>query len=143
MTSILKDKLIIDSSLDKISQARRWAAQHARVTGFNSRDIFAIELAMGEALSNIIRHAYDGEPGHKIHLSLTIDETKLSLTIIDSGRKFDPALHPPPKLDVPKEGGYGIYLIKKVMDEVTYDTSAPKGTQLDLVKYRSGAGRDA
>ena len=143
MTSILKDKLIIDSSLDKISQARRWAAQHARVTGFNSRDIFAIELAMGEALSNIMRHAYDGEPGHKIHLSLTIDETKLSLTIIDSGRKFDPAIHPPPKLDVPKEGGYGIYLIKKVMDEVTYDTSAPKGTQLDLVKYRSGAGRDA
>ena len=143
MTSILKDKLIIDSSLDKISQARRWAAQHARVAGFNSRDIFAIELAMGEALSNIIRHAYDGEPGHKIHLSLTIDEAKLSLTIIDSGRKFDPALHPPPKLDVPREGGYGLYLIKKVMDEVTYDTSAPKGTQLDLVKYRSGAGRDA
>ena len=142
MTSILKDKLIIDSHLDEISRARRWATQHTRVTGFSSRDIFAIELAMGEALSNIIRHAYDGEAGHEIHLALTIDETKFGLTIIDSGRKFDPAIHPPPKLDVPREGGYGIYLIKKVMDEVTYDTSTPKGTQLDLVKYRSGAGRD-
>ena len=135
-TNLTQDNLVIESDLEAIADARRWIAQHADHAGFDIEAVFAIELAVGEALTNIIRHAYDSQSGHQIHLSLKIDEAKLSLTILDFGRKFDPAKHPPPNLESPSEGGYGIYLIKKAMDEVTYHTSLPKGTQLDLIKYR-------
>ena len=133
--TLIEDKLIIQSQIDAIAGVRHWAVQHARQAGFDSEAIFGIELAVGEALTNIIRHAYRGQAGHEIHLSLTIDETRLHLTILDFGHKFDPADHPPPNLEIPSEGGYGVYLIEKVMDEVTYHTSLPQGTRLELVKY--------
>ena len=140
---IVQDQIIINSDIENIASTRHWAAQHAKTAGFNKDAVFAIELAVGEAVTNIIRHAYDNQPGHEIHLSLTIDDTKFRLRIIDFGRKFDPADQPPPDLDALREGGYGIYLMKKVMDEVTYDTSTlPQGTQLDLVKYRTIAAKD-
>ncbi len=137
-----QDNLVIESDLETIADARRWIAQHAGNAGFDTEAVFAIELAVGEALTNIIRHAYDGQPGHEIHLSLTIDAAKLSLIILDFGRQFDPTKHPPPNLERPSEGGYGMYLIKKAMDEVTYHTSLPRGTQLDLVKYRPQVSSD-
>lgn len=134
--------MVIDSNITNIADARHWAAQHAAAASFDKDAVFAIELAVGEAITNIIRHAYDGQPGHPIRLMLTIDNEKLSLSIVDFGRKFDPGNLPPPNLDTPREGGYGIYLIKKVMDQVTYDTSLPKGTQLELIKYRTTTLRD-
>jgi serine/threonine-protein kinase RsbW len=136
---ITQDQKIIDSDIDNIAGTRHWAAQHAKAAGFDKDAVFAIELAVGEAVTNIIRHAYDNQPGQKIHLSLTIDDTKFSLRILDFGRKFNPANLPPPNLDSPREGGYGIFLMKKVMDEVIYDTTLPQGTQLDIIKYRTTA----
>jgi serine/threonine-protein kinase RsbW len=133
----IQDQLVIDSNIESIADARHWAAQHAAAGGFDQNAIFSIELAVGEAIANIVRHAYNNQPGFKIHLSLTIDNEKFNLRITDFGRKFDPVDLPSPNLDTPREGGYGIYLMKKVMDEVTYDTSPPQGTQLELVKYRS------
>ncbi len=135
--TITQDSLVISSHIDAITDARHWAAEHARKSGFSREAVFAIELAIGEAVTNIIRHAYQEQPNHKIHLSLTIDKIQFKVTIVDFGRKFDPDSHHPPNLDTPHEGGYGIYLIKKVMDEVHYDTSPPKGTRLDMIKYRN------
>jgi serine/threonine-protein kinase RsbW len=134
---LIKDQITIKSNIETVAHARHWAAHHAETADFDKNAVFAIELAVGEAVTNIIRHAYQNQPGHKIHLSLTIDEEKFSLCIRDFGRKFDPANHPPPNLDTPREGGYGIYLMKEVMDEVTYNTSPAQGTRLNLVKYRT------
>ncbi len=134
--------LVIDSRVEATTQARRWITQQARQAGFDTDTIFSIELAIGEALTNVIKHAYDGQAGHEIHLSLAIDATKLNLTIRDFGRKFDPVAYRRPPLGVLREGGYGVYLIEQMMDEVNYDTSTEIGTQLQLVKYRPEANRD-
>ncbi len=133
----ITEKLVIDSRLDAVIRARHWAARRARAAGFDGDAVFAIELAVGEALTNAITHAYHGEAGHEIHLALTIDPDKLRLGIRDFGRKFDLSTYSPPDLDVPNEGGYGIFLMRQMMDEVIYDTSCNEGTCLELVKYRS------
>ena len=138
----IQDNLVIKSELEAVTSTRHWAGQYAREAQFDTESVYAIELAVGEALTNIIRHAYQNEPGHEIHLALIIDETKFSLSIRDFGRKFNPTEHAPPDLSTPSEGGYGVYLIDKVMDEVTYDTSQSKGTRLDLVKYRPGTDKN-
>jgi serine/threonine-protein kinase RsbW len=139
---LIQDQITINSDIESIAHARHWAAQHAETADFDKDAVFAIELAVGEAVTNIIRHAYQNQPGHKIHFSLTIDDEKFSLFIRDFGRKFEPANHPPPNLDTPREGGYGIYLMKKVMDEVAYNTSLAQGTRLNLVKYRTTVSKD-
>ena len=131
------EELVITSELDATAEARSWVTQHAQQAGFYDNDLFSIELAVGEALTNVVEHAYNGEAGHNIYISLTIDETKLTLTIRDLGRKFNKELYSPPDLSTPSEhGGYGVFLIFELMDEVIYDTSLPQGTQIKMVKYK-------
>ena len=132
----ITEKLVIESRLEATVEARRWTAKHARAAGFDADSVFAIELAVGEALANIIEHAYGAKPGQEIHLTLTIDASKLSLLVRDFGRKFDKATYQPPNFNIPKEGGYGVYLIRQMMDEVTYFNPKGQGTELNLVKYK-------
>lgn len=142
MADIMRDTLVIKSRLDRVAEARRWVAHQARSAGFDHDTVSELELVISEALSNVVKHAYGGNEGHEIHLSVTIDDEKLSLTIRDFGQRFDPTTYTPPDLDNPAEGGYGVYLIQELMDEVTYDTSLPEGTRLSMVKYRSREQND-
>lgn len=131
-------KLVIGSQIEDTAKARHWAAQHARAAGFGAEAVFAIELALGEALANVIEHAYERKSGQEIHLALSIDETKIQLSIRDFGRKFDQSAYRSPNLNEAKEGGYGVYLIEQMMDEVSYSSPEGKGTQLNLIKYKPG-----
>lgn len=141
MDAIRRARLTIESRFDRIAEARRWATQRARAAGFDEEAISAIELALAEALANVIKHAYQGDENQEIRLGLRIDDEKLTLTIRDFGRKFDLETYTPPDLDDPAEGGYGVYLIHQLMDEVIYDTSLPQGTKLTLIRYRSKQGK--
>ena len=69
---------------------------------------------------------------------VTIDETKFNLNIRDFGQKFDKSRYAPPDLDIATEGGYGVFLIEQMMDEVIYIDPTGPGTELNLVKYRAG-----
>ena len=135
----IKDRLVIDSRFDAVGQARDWLAQQATRAGFPSGDVNDLKLALTEAVTNIVRYAYDGEPDHQIILSLSIDDDALMVAIRDFGRPFDGSNHQAPNLDAsdPQENGYGIFLIKSLMDEVYYDTSSGTGTTLTLVKRRA------
>lgn len=136
MGGITQARLTIQSRLDLVAEARQWATEQARAAGFDEEGVSAIELALAEALTNVIQHAYQGDANQEIRLVLRIDDEKLTLTIRDFGRKFDPRAYTPPDLETPSEGGYGVYLIHQLMDEVTYDTSLSRGTKLTLVRYR-------
>ncbi len=132
----VKSKLIIESTLDAIAEARHWLADVADQAGFTPQEVSELKLVLTEACSNIVRHAYGGEKGHEIVLSLSIDEDELTLTIRDFGRKFDLTRYQEPDLDVPHEGGYGIYIIETLMDSVEYDTSPQTGTILSIIKRK-------
>jgi serine/threonine-protein kinase RsbW len=135
----VKDRLVIDSRFEAVSQARDWLAKRAVRAGFPSGSVNDLKLALTEAVTNIVRYAYDGEPGHEIILSLLIDDDALTVVIRDFGRPFDGSNHQAPNLNAsdPQENGYGIFLIKRLMDEVHYDASSGTGTTLTLVKQRA------
>ena len=128
--------LVIPAYLDRVAHARRWASQRAREEGCSQEVLTSLELAIAEALANVIEHSYEGEGPTEIHLTLDIDDKTLTLTIRDFGKKFDPSTYEPPDLAQPSEGGYGVFLIREVMDEVVYDGSFESGGRLTLVKYR-------
>ncbi|MFQ5595366.1 MAG: ATP-binding protein [Anaerolineae bacterium] len=142
MTQISDEDLVIQSRLERISDARRWLTEHARAAGFAEDAILDLRLVVSEALANVVEHAYGGASDQEIRLALVIDDEKLCLIIRDFGRKFDLAHYTAPDLDQPSEGGYGVFLMHELMDEVTYDTSPPTGTKLTLVRYRSASEED-
>ena len=79
-------------------------------------------LAMQEACTNVVRHAYShvAAPG-TLGVSLRIDRGQLSMAVIDEGMGYDPSSVPSPDCSPPREGGMGVYLIHQVMSKVTYE----------------------
>jgi serine/threonine-protein kinase RsbW len=133
----LSDRLAISNQFECIDEARRWVAAHARNSNLEADHVFDLELAITEALSNVIRHAYGGEGAQPIELSLAIDERRVELSLLDRGRPFLPRDYRPPDLDEPGEGNYGLHLIDQLVDEVHRRSRPGEGTVLSLVKYRN------
>ena len=122
-----------------MAYTRQWIAEKAKQAGLSDGDIFDLQVVINEACSNVIKHAYQMENGHEIILSIVINPEKTALTIRDFGNKIDLNHYQPPNLDVPSESGYGIFLIRSLMDIVEYDLSYESGTELKLVKFRQAA----
>lgn len=99
--------------------------------GFEQKRIREIELALEEALVNVVSYAYD-KPGGMVRISSFIDEAHAlwCIQIEDEGKPFDIETTGEPDLDAPLEerqiGGLGVYLIRKLMDGVCYER---KGTR--------------
>lgn len=125
-------------NLSKIAVFIRQAAVQA---GFDGATIYQVELAVDEACSNIIEHAYGGEGRGKIECSYTISQDKLTIILQDNGKPFEPASIAEPDLEAPlyERGnhGLGLHFIRELLDEVTFEFDKKKGNTLTLVKYRS------
>ena len=86
--------------------------------------LYNMELAVHEICSNIVEHAYAGQPAGRIEVTLTLSSRphrELSVELRDTGRPFDPGGIASVDLDVPQEGGYGLFLAEALMDEVQYE----------------------
>jgi serine/threonine-protein kinase RsbW len=113
--------------------------------GMPAADIPRVSLAADEALTNVIKHAY-GSRGGDVTIGCERSGDDILITIRDRGRPFDPRTVQPPDLDADLEnrrvGGLGIYLMKKLMDDVHYHFDAEQGNQLTMrkrVRAASGA----
>ena len=83
-----------------------------------------INLVIEEALSNIIFYAFADTDKHKIEISISLENSSLSIKITDDGIPFNPLLQQQPDINLPAEdrpvGGLGIFLISQIMDEMHY-----------------------
>jgi len=98
--------------------------QCAMAAGFSSKRVTEIELAVEEALANICFYAYPDSSG-EVEVRCTRDETRhFLIELIDAGIPFDVLARPAPDLTVGAAeqpiGGWGIPLIRALMDNVTY-----------------------
>ena len=94
-----------------------------------------MEHAVDEACSNVIKHAYAGDPNKQIGVTLRISPEAFEVIIEDSGLKADVASLKGRGLDEIKPGGLGVHLIKRACDVVEFDEKKEKGNRLRLVKY--------
>jgi len=98
-----------------------------------------MELAVSETLANIRNHGYGSNEG-PVSLDLRLETRGVELVVKEHGRRFDPDMLPPPLLGELREGGLGIYLIRKVMDKFSYEPGGPDGNLWIL--FRSFARQD-
>ena len=94
-----------------------------------------MEHAVDEACSNVIKHAYAGDPNKQIEVTLTVSPEAFEVIIEDSGVKADVASIKGRRLDDIRAGGLGVHLIKRACDIVEFDEKKKKGNRLRLVKY--------
>jgi serine/threonine-protein kinase RsbW len=125
---------------DNLAKISEFVTGAARAAGLDSAGIYAVELAVDEACANIIDHAYGGEGIGEIECSVEILENGLKIILRDQGKSFDPEQVNPPKLGVPLEDlkprGVGLYLMKKMVDEVHYQAGLEGHNVLMLVKRK-------
>lgn len=111
-------------SLVRIGDFVRKIAEDA---GFERFAIYSIEMAVDEACSNIIEHAYGGEEKGNIQCTCSVNEENLTITLRDQGKTFDLTKVPSPNLSKNIEDreahGLGLYFIRQWMDEVTFTSS--------------------
>jgi len=126
-----------------LAKIAKFVTQAAVQAGLNETAIFAVQMSVDEACSNIIEHAYGGENIGDIDCTCKIDSQGLTVILHDWGAPFDPEKVPEPDLTSPlekrKEGGLGLFFIRKLMDEVHFEFSAEKGNTLTMVKRKEDA----
>lgn len=85
-----------------------------------------IKLALDEAVTNVIQYAYPGTTGD-IHIDVACENKQLKITITDKGIAFNPLENKEPDVTLPLEerpiGGLGIFLVKQLMTDVSYQRS--------------------
>ncbi len=123
-----------------LHRIRQFIAGIASESGMSGEDIDNIELAVDEACANVIEHGYESDtPDKSITIRMEIDPSKLVLTIIDQGKNFDPRARKHPDINqlinMKRDGGLGISLIKRVMDAIDYRRTPEGQNELILTKY--------
>jgi len=125
----LKHTLAVPAQFKNLKKIRGFVKKFAREAGFNEAESYKIQLAVDEACSNIIEHAYAGENIGDIECGCEYNDKELIIQLVDYGQSFNPERIATPDLDSSLEdrkiGGLGLYFIRQLMDEVTF-TIIPK-----------------
>jgi serine/threonine-protein kinase RsbW len=133
-----QQQLKVRSKTENLSKIRDFIYRNAASAGFSDESIEDIILAVDEACTNIIKHAYNLDPEGEILVKLMYNSNKLIVEITDFGISFEPEKVPDPDLQKyyqqHKVGGLGMYLMKTLMDEVKYITVPGEYNQVSLVK---------
>jgi serine/threonine-protein kinase RsbW len=123
-----------------LDEIREFVGEIARKGGFGEKDVYNIQLATDEAASNIIEHAYEGIAGGVLDLSCGMEADAIKIILIDYGLPFDPSQIPLPDLKADlsdrKIGGLGIFLMRKLMDDVRYEPRPDKSNVLTMIKRK-------
>ena len=136
-------QLKVKSRTENLSEIRDFVSGNARADDIPEVTVENIILAVDEACTNIIKHAYNLSPEGEILIKIDYDEDKFMVTIIDYGKSFEPDRVPLPDLQKyyreHRVGGLGMYLMKSLMDDVEYRSVPGQYNQVLLSKnIRSG-----
>jgi anti-sigma regulatory factor (Ser/Thr protein kinase) len=128
------------AKFENLDEIREFVGEIARTGGFSDKDVYNIQLATDEAASNIIEHAYQNMPGKVLDLACGVKGDVITVILTDYGDSFDPSVVPAPDLKADlsdrKIGGLGLFLMRKLMDEIDYRPGPRKSNVLTMTKRK-------
>ncbi len=131
-----KEHLIVPAHIDHLPSLRDFVTQIGSKYGYSKKLVNAFKIAIDEAATNIIKHAYEGE-GY-ITIQAIIRRKSLTINMIDQGAFFDPKWAKAPDLkdtaSQREKVGLGIFMMRKLMDEIGYQKTQA-GNELSLTKH--------
>jgi serine/threonine-protein kinase RsbW len=134
--------LHVPSSTENLSMIRDFVKSIGAQSGMDEMDVAKLELAVDEACSNVMEHAYNADATQEVSIRATVDGRSVQIEVIDTGKGFDPAAVEQSKLEdlisAKRTGGLGMRLMKSFMDEVHYEMLPGVKNELKMVKYLTG-----
>ncbi len=128
-------------SLNNLEQICDYVADCANEAGLSEQEVYNVQLAVDEATTNIIEHGYGRECPNRIDVTCETLKDGLKVVIYDDAEPFDLDSIPDPEINVALEDikprGLGIYLMRKVMDEVHYQANSVTGNTLTMIKHHA------
>lgn len=116
-------------------------ARHlAESTGFDRSEAEKIALAVDEATTNVIQHAYHGEPGHEIEIHFDPEGESLDIAIFHEGAPLESVPVPEFELDdlvaKRRKGGLGLAIMRQMMDKVEHAKAGTGKNMCVMVRYK-------
>jgi sigma-B regulation protein RsbU (phosphoserine phosphatase) len=139
---LARAEMEISSDLHELARARAFVRDVCRTLPGPpvEEDIVSqLELAINEAASNIMRHAYGGRTDQQIQLDAEVFADRIVLRLHHLGETFDPNAVKTPAFDGTQDGGFGMYIIAESVDDVRYDRDERGRNCISLVKNRKRA----
>jgi serine/threonine-protein kinase RsbW len=135
--------LTLNAELSHLASIRDFVAEVSRKAGLSERSIYDLQLAVDEACSNVIRHAYGGRGG-QMEVTIEAVDGEMQVVIRDWGQGFDLEVVPVPDVTAPLEarplGGLGLFLMRQMMDSVEFRFDVTAGNTLTMTKLIQGRG---
>jgi sigma-B regulation protein RsbU (phosphoserine phosphatase) len=117
-------EIVLKNRIEEITRMSAFLEEMSEELNLSMEDTFNINLAIEEAVTNVIMYAYPRGEEHEFKLSVRHVENRLIFKLTDTGKEFDPTAQPDADVTLPLEerpiGGLGIYLIRKIMETVKY-----------------------
>lgn len=130
-------QLNTDSRLERLAEIAGFIENAALTCGMDEKQVYDVQMAVDEAVSNVIEHAYAGKANGKIEIACEVKGKEFVVVIRDFGKPFNPNQVALPNVDAPLSerniGGLGIFFMNRLMDRVEFDFSK-KGNQLTMAK---------
>jgi anti-sigma regulatory factor (Ser/Thr protein kinase) len=131
--------LSIPADLTYLTIAHNFVRETSRKRGFSGDDLYKIELALEEAITNVIQHAFTEDEKESFHIFCKYVPLGIEIIIKEKGLPFDPRQLPEYKssgdADNLSTSGMGIFLMRQSMDEVSFHNLGMEGKETRLVKY--------
>lgn len=126
---------VLPTNLAAIRPTERDVLMRLRELSYDDDHLFAVRLALEEALVNAMKHGNKLDPTRSVRVSYRILPERVEIRVADEGGGFNPGVIPDPTADenLDKPCGRGIMLMRCYMDEVAY---SPAGNEVFMVKHR-------
>ena len=135
----------LPSETSFLALVRELAKKMAELGGFDEGTAGKLALAVDEAASNVIEHAYGGASDREFEVRFEDRGVEFRVEVIDTGVMVDPRSFPSVDLEryraERRKGGLGVHLMEKIMDSVTYRRTSRRNV-CSLVKRKDGARTD-
>jgi serine/threonine-protein kinase RsbW len=131
--------LQLPSNTDFLDLIRDFISKLSGYAGFDEENVYKISLAVDEACTNVIRHAYDQGDAQIIDIEAKISNGQFTVIVSDTGKGFNPDEVGEPNLQDfilrHKVGGFGLYLIKTLMDKVDFSIEPGVRNAVQMRKF--------
>ncbi|MGE8722135.1 ATP-binding protein [Leptospira terpstrae] len=129
-------RIQIPSNPRFVSHTRNYFFNLCLEHGFSLFDSMDLKLVIGEAIVNVIRHAYSGQTNKPIFLEIQFDKDRVEIKLRDYGKKVEPGELRSFDLSDYREHGIGLFMIKELTDYYFLDQSFEIGNQMVLIKRK-------
>lgn len=134
--------MVIASELTQVPRVQRAILDEVERHGYGPDAVFAVRLALEEALSNAIRHGNANDCTKQVTIDYAVTDDEVRISVADEGPGFDPASLPDPRAEenLERPHGRGVMLMQAYMTEVFYNK---KGNCVTMIRTRDGSPSEA